>query len=406
MWLRKKRGLCMSNIRDFHLVQKKEDASLDFSQKIKQHKRNGFVRTLLTILAITVVVILIYIQYQNQVFTKISSTSKVNRPAVVENASFLQCQDNMVTYSKDGISCFDSKGKVLWNMTYEMQNPIVRISGGIVACCDYNGHIVYVIDDKGKISQIDTNLPIRNMNVSKQKNVVAILEDASNAWVNLFDASGNKLVEAKATMTKTGYPLTAALSGEVMGVSYFYVDSSTMKSSVTFYNFGGVGENQSDHIVSSYDYADAVVPTLEYLDDENLFAVADNRLMFFSGNQKPTGSADILLTENIVGIYSGNQSVGLVFYGTDGKHKYRLDLYGKDGKKKMSYDFDMDFKDIIIQNEQVVIYNESHICLVGMNGKEKLDTLFEENIIYLQATDSKKKFVAISEDSILSLQLE
>ena len=57
-----------------------------------------------------------------------------------------------------------------------------------------------------------------------------------------------------------------------MGVSYFYVDGSSMRSSVTFYNFGGVGENTTDHIVSSYDYADAVVPIVEFVNAESAFS--------------------------------------------------------------------------------------------------------------------------------------
>ena len=62
-----------------------------------------------------------------------------------------------------------------------------------------------------------------------------------------------------------------------------------MKSSVAFYNFGAVGQNNTDNYVSGYDYIDRVVPLARFLDNRSLFAVSDDRIMFFGGAQKPMG---------------------------------------------------------------------------------------------------------------------
>ena len=395
----------MSNIRNFHVVREKSESEIDFSKRIKKHKYTSFIRFVVCTLAIIIVISLLVIQYKNQIYTEMVIAGQTER-TFVENTSFMDQNGNIITYSKDGISSMDAKGKALWNMTYEMQSSIVHISGDVVAACDYNGHIIYVVDSKGKVSEVDTNLPIRNFSVSKEGLVAAILEDSGNSWVNLYDSLGNLIVEAKATMTKTGYPLAVTLSGEVMGVSYLYVDSDTMKSSVTFYNFGGVGENSSDHIVSSYDYADAVVPMLQFLDNQYSFAVADNRLMFFCGAKKPTSVADVLLQENIQGVYFGEQYVGLIFYDTTGQCKYRIDVYNTQGNLVMSHQFDMDYKDIIIRNDQITIYNESQCCLINMNGKEKFSGKFDENIIYMAPTDSPRKFVVLKENTLDILEFK
>ena len=395
----------MSNIRSFHVVREKTDKEINFSNKIKKHRFSHYLRIIMCILVAVVIIVLLVYQYKNQIFTEIVVANKVER-LNVSNTSYLDNDGNIVIYSKDGISSMDSKGKVLWNLTYEMQKPIVHRNGGIVAVCDYNGHIVYIIDTKGKVSQIDTNLPIRDFSVSKDSLVAAILEDSSNSWVNLYDATGTLLVEAKATMSKTGYPLAVTLSGEVMGVSYFYVDSNTMKSSITYYNFGGVGENKADHIVSSYDYTDAVVPLLQFMDEQTAFAVADNRLMFFTGSKKPTGTADMLLSENIQGVYSGGQYVGLVFFDSTGQCKYRIDIYDNQGKLVSSHPFNMDFKDILISNEQIMIYNESQCLLLNVNGKEKFSGEFNDNIIFMATTDSPRKFVVLTEQSLETIELK
>lgn len=395
----------MSNIREFRVVQEKSNNGKEFSDKIKKHRLTGFFTKLGIVIFILLVIGLIFFQYKNQTFTSAVIVSQIDRNNV-EGTSFLENDGNIITYSKDGISSTDAKGKALWNMTYEMQNPIVRKSTGIVAVGDYNGHIIYLIDGKGTTSEIDTNLPIRNFTVSSAGVVATVLEDNHNSWVTVYNREGTKIAEAKATMSKTGYPMAVTLSGEVMGVSYFYVDSDTMKSSVTYYNFGGVGENTADHIVSSYDYADAVVPVLEFLDDQTSFAVADSRIMFFSGSKKPTGVADVLLNEEIQGVYYGDTYAGLLFYDATGTAKYRLDIYSSDGKKQLSYFFDMDFKDILIRNDEIVIYNEGQCIVIGMNGREKYTGSFSSNVLYIAPTNSPKKFILVKEDTLETIELK
>lgn len=393
----------MAEIREFRAKRTQENSNAEFKDKIKQYRKSSFIKRISIILIVTVVIVGLYSYVKNQTYSTMSTIREVEYNKV-ENTRFLESNGKLVTYSKDGISCMDTKGNALWNLTYEMQSPIVHAVGNMVAVADYNGHIIYLIGEKGNTVQIDTNLPIRDYALDKNGSVAAILEDTGTAWVNLYSKSGEKIAEAKATMTKTGYPVTVAVSGEVMGVSYFYADGKQMKSSVTFCNFGGVGENVTDHIVSSYDYANAVVPIIEFLDSETIFAVADNRLMFYSGSKKPVGKADVLLNEEIQSVYYGDGKVALVFYDTSGEGKYRMDVYTPDGKKQLSKIFDMDFKDIIIRNNQIMIYNEQQCCLYKMNGKVKYEGVFDGMAMYMMATDSPRKFILLEEDSLKTIE--
>lgn len=396
----------MGEIREFHKQDEdKSEQRGNFTARIVLHRLRTALRFVIIIGIIVTVAIVLVRQYNNQQYNKLVIAGKGEKQSL-EGNSYLNHNGSVITYSKDGISSTDGTGKVLWNMTYEMQNPIVHRAEGVVAVCDYNGHIIYMINSSGREYEIDTNLPIRDFAVSSDERVAAIVEDAGCSWINLYDINGNQLVEVKSTMSKTGYPLSVALSGEVMGVSYFYVDSDTMRSSVTFYNFGGIGENTSDHIVSSYDYADAVVPVLGFLDAENVYAVSNDRLMFYSGAKKPVSSSDSILSENIVGVYSGDTNIGLVFYDITGTHKYRLDLYKNTGEIAMSYLFDMDFKDILIHNNQVMIYNESQCIVVNSEGAEKFSGIFEDDVLYLCTTDSNKKYIAVTRDAIETLAFE
>lgn len=394
----------MSNVRKFRVIGGgKSEAESDITAQIKKHKWKTVIRKILLVTLAVFVVGMVITKVKNQVFVSATISKKIDHK-LVENTNYLENGQCYIIYSKDGISSMDSEGKVIWNLTYEMQNPIVRTSQAYVAVGDYNGHIIYLIDKKGTIYEIDTGLPIREFTVSKEGLVASVLEDNGNSWVNLFDKTGEKIVEAKATMSRTGYPVAVALSGEVMGVSYFYIDDSMMRSSVTFYNFGGVGENVTDHIVSSYDYADSVVPIVALLGEDKFFAVGDNRIMFFEGEKKPVSCADILLQEEIQSVYYGDHYVGLVFYDQTGEFKYRLDVYNETGKKQFSRGFDMDFKDVLIANNQVMIYNDSRFKIYDVKGKEKYDGTFNEKVSYVLKTETGRKYMLVTNNSMEVLE--
>lgn len=393
----------MANRSDFRVIRGRTEAEEELSKKIRRHRIQSMVRVVLIAALLTGLLALIILQYKNQVFSGYVITRHGEMP-VLDNVSYIGKKGSVIRYSKDGISNTDMNGQVVWNLTYEMQAPIVKVSDEYVAVGDYNGHIVYLVDKNGSTYEVDTKLPIRDLAVSSTGVVAAILEDAGNSWINVFNKDGIQIVEAKTTMSKTGYPVAVSLSGEVMGVSYFYVDGSMMRSSVTFYNFGGVGENTTDHIVSSYAYADSVVPMIQFMNAERAFAVADNRLLFFKGAKKPVSSADILLSGEIQSVYYSDEHVGLLFYDHTGEYKYRLDVYDASGNKVMSYGFDMDFKDIIIRNNQVMIYNEAQCKVVGLNGREKYTGTFENKVHFVAPTDSPRKFLLLMTDGLATME--
>ena len=395
----------MTDRSNFRVIQGRTEAEVDITKKIRKHRMHSMLRVLLIVLLVAVLTAVVVNSYKNQVFSGYVVTEKGDYQ-IIENTSYTENNGHIIRYSKDGISNTDMNGKVLWNLTYEMQSPIVKTADGFVGVGDYNGHMIHLVDDTGASYVVDTKLPIRDFSVSSDGYVAVILEDSGNSWINLFSKEGTKIVEAKATMSKTGYPITCALSGEVMAVSYFYVDGSTMRNSVTFYNFGGVGENTTDHIVSGYDYYDSVVPVLEFMNSEAAFAVADNRLLLFEGSKKPVSKADILLNQQIQGVYYSDTLVGLLFYDQTGENKYRLDVYNTSGDEVISYAFDMNFKDILLENDQIVIYNESECIVAGINGKVKFDGSFEGKVHYMVPTDSPRKFLIVINDGLAVLEFE
>ena len=314
---------------------------------------------------------------------------------------------SLLTYSKDGISYTDIKGNALWNQTYEMQNPMVRVAGTRVAVADYNGHIIHNIDQAGNSVEIDTNLPIREFAISENGMVAAVLEDTNITWIYLYNSQGDKVAYVKTTMQKSGYPAALALSpdGKLMAVSYIAVENGSTKSSVAFYNFSSVGQNFVDNFASGADYVDAVIPYITFLSNDTAFAVADNRLVIYSGDQRPKSSADVFLDGEIQSVFYSGSYIGLVFLDTTGQGKYRLDVYNTSGTVVTSQYFDIEYKDIILYKDSIIIYNETQCMIANLHGLVRFHGEFE-NPLLLFSPVSAKKYLAVSKDSIDIIEMK
>lgn len=400
----------MTNVRDyFKKKEKREDKiySLNYKEKIKSHKFTIFYRTILVLVVLAAVAAVLVMQWKNKIYTDsvvVSSVEITTQP----NAAIVPFSGCILSYSKDGANCIDAKGKAVWNETFEMQNPMIDVCQNVAAIGDYNGRNIYVMDTNGILGKITTNKPLRNFCVSANGVVAAVLDDAEVTLIYLYDTEGRELVHFRTTMEESGYPFSVSISpdGKLVCVSYLFVNSGEMKSSVAFYNFGAVGQNNTDNYVSGYDYLDVVVGYTRFLDTKTAFAVSDDRIMFFSGAQKPVSIAECLLSEEVQQIYYGQDYVGLIFISTDSSNRYRLDVYNKSGQLSRSIDFDIEYSDVVFAEDQIIIYNESECRIYNMNGVQKYAGLFEKAVYTLIPTTSSYKYVVVTADSIDTIELK
>ncbi|MCM1202288.1 MAG: DUF5711 family protein [Bacteroides fragilis] len=398
------------NVRDYFKNKKKNKEKtprISYLEKIKSHKFMIFYRSLLLFALAAAAVALLLIQWKNKIYTESVTVSSIEMTKP-QNGDLAAFSEYILTYSKDGASCMDGKGNAVWNETFEMQNPMVDICQNVAAIGDYNGRNIYVMNTGGLLGQITTNRPIRNFCVASNGVVAVVLDDSNLTFICLYDTKGKELVRIRTTMKDSGYPFSLSLSpnGTLLCVSYLFVDSGELKSSVAFYNFGEVGQNRTDNYVSGYDYLDVVVGYTRFLDEKTIFAVSDDRIMFFEGTQIPVHIGERLFNEDVQKIYYGKESVGLVFNSTDGSSRYRLDIYNKAGQLSLSIGFDMEYTDIVFAEGQIVIYNESECQVYNMDGVEKYSGYFEKAVYALIPTSASYRYILVTADSIDTIELK
>ncbi len=404
----------MSNVRDYLKEREKRvgnvQSTVNYKEKIRSHRLTIFYRAaLVTVLFATVIFFLVW-QWKNKVFTE-SVTVSSSPVTIVQGAKTKRLGNNILIYSKDGASCVDTKGSALWNQTFEMQQPIIALCDDVAAIADFNGRTIYVVNSTSQMGTVKTNLPIRDICVSQNGVVAAVLDDGDVTRILLYDGNQNtdtSIAESKASMDKSGYPVSISLSpnGKLLAVSYLYADSGSMKTKTAFYNFGEVGKNESDNFVSSYEYADTIVPYIQFMNNNASFAVSDDRIVFYEGTEKPSNVASHLLNEQIQSVYYNESYVGLVYRNQTGESVYRIDVYNASGNKVHSQLFDIEYTDIIFNKDQIIIYDDMDCQICTVKGTDKFNGELEKPVSLIVPTSSNYKYVAVTGKSIDTIELK
>lgn len=397
----------MADIRSFMKEkERREQKQAGYKHKIIRHKIAYVYRVMIVIAVIAALTALVYFQYKRHIYTEYDVISSVERQSV-SGAKDVRLGSSILTYSMDGAHCSDARGNVTWNRTYEMQEAMLSVSGSTVAIGDYNGRNIYIQNADKQLEEITTEMPIRNLAVADDGTVTAVLADTDITWINTYCADG-EVYNGQSHMNDAGYPGAISLSpnGELLCVAYVYVDAGVLKTNVAFYNFGPVGENNSDYMVSVYTCTDTLIPYVQFMNNSTAFAVGDDCLRIYSGSQKPVEAAQYHFSEEVQSVYYSDSYIGLVFRSESDEGQYRMDVYDTSAAKVGSYYIDVDYTDIFFEQDGFVAYNDTECQVITFNGVEKFNGTFSKRVSLMLPSSSAYRYTVVTDDSIDIIQLK
>ncbi len=379
---------------------------------ISYKRELGKIRARKTIIAFVLLAMLVtvglvvFFSIRNHVYTDYETVGTVEWHSSA-GATIVPFGSGFLSYSPDGIHCTNAKGMDVWSFAYTMQAPMVEVNGESVAVADRNGRAIYIFDKNGKTGEISVNSPVQRICLSEGGIVAAVLDDVTTTPIYLFYKDGTQISYFRTTMSRSGYPFAIGISkdGHLVGISYLYVDNGQMTSKVAFYNFGDVGRNETDNLVSGYDYQGKLVPYIGFLDSETAFAVSNDGLMLYEGGQRPTNIATVILNDEVRAVYHGSNYIGLVYFDKTGAGRYRMDIYDKKGNLYSNIVFDTEYDDIFFTGENVVIYNATSCLVYTLKGKLKYAGDFEEKVLLMIPTSYGTRYQLVTENGISLIQL-
>lgn len=395
----------MAIIRPF--PNKQETANGRINSTLRRRIRVRITAVLAVILSVFIA-LFSYSQYEkNKEYTEMEVLSSIMWQQSA-GSTILSFDDSLLSYSKDGAGSIDAKGNLLWNQTFDMQNPMCSVSNSTAAFADYGGSTVYIQRSNKSTAEVDTSMPIRKIAVSDAGIVAAVLEDTNVTWIYLYDMNGDTIAYFRTTMEKSGYPIDLALSpsGEVLAISYYYVDIEEVRSSVAFYNFGEVGQNSIDNYVSGYNYQNALVPLVSFLNNDYAYAVSGDRLSVYEGAHKPLSISENMLSEEILSVFDDDKYIGIVYRNSSSEHKYRLVVYSEKGEELSEKEFDFDYTSVEFGNNQYVLYGNTNLYIAKVTGAKRYEGEYTSNIKQVLCTQVPSKYAFVTDTSIDTVLLK
>lgn len=343
-----------------------------YRRQLSMHKIAAMKKTVLTVavVAAAAVGLVLFIEKRSYRTYDIIQTSEQED---IVSTKYEVMSGKILRYSPDGAALVNSEMDAYWSSLYEMQNPVADIRGDWAVIADVDGTSMKIFDKDGEVGSVTTSYSIVKARISSNGLVAAILDGGDSTWINYYDSDGSLIAENQTHVEDPGYPMDVAVSdnGEIMMVTYQFIDGSDTTSYVAFYNFGDVGQNEDDRIVSGYTYEGVVIPEIRYFDAERSVALREDGFTVYKGRQIPKESVTEKVDKEIVSTFCDDDTIGMVFKNGNKDKQYTMKVYSINGSLRFTKDFNIPYTTIKISGGNILLYNDSQICVMNSRGVEK-----------------------------------
>ena len=376
--------------------------------RIKKHRRHMVIIAAIGVIVIAIAVVLVMRLIDGYVFTSYSVTGSLNREDI-ESSGYIAYGDGYIRYSNDGAAYYTAKGKALWNQTYSMQKPQVKICEDCVAIGDINGNTIYIFNKSGNIGKVDTSLVISQIEVAANGAVAAVLEDNEANYINMYDKEGNKIYSVKTTLAGDGYPLDISISNDSAKLiaSYVYVSGEEIKTNVVFYNFSEVGQNETERVVGGFNhYNDVLVGDVQFLSNNIAVAVGENVISIYKIKEYPSLEKEIQIDNTIDRVFFGTDYIGLVLDNSDSGELYKMVVYNFSGSKVCEAEFGTQVDNIQFDGSSVVMNNSTSFSVFNLKGKNVANMSFDMPASKVLPTGTRGEYILINTKYIQNIKLK
>lgn len=344
----------------------------EYRRQLSMHKIAAMKKTAFTVAVVAAVAVgvVFFIEKRSYRTYDIIQTSEQED---IVSTKYEVMSGKILRYSPDGAALVNSEMDAYWSTLYEMQNPVADIRGDWAVIADVDGTSMEIFDKDGEVGSVTTSYSIVKARISSNGLVAAILDGGDSTWINYYDSDGSLIAENQTHVEDPGYPMDVAVSdnGEIMMVTYQFIDGSDTTSYVAFYNFGDVGQNEDDRIVSGYTYEGVVIPEIRYFDTEQSVALREDGFTVYKGRQIPKESATEKVDKEIVSTFCDDDTIGMVFKNGNKDKQYTMKVYSVNGNLRFTKDFNIPYTTIKISGGNILLYNDSQICVMNSRGVEK-----------------------------------
>ena len=359
------------------------------------------------VLAVVCVIIGIvwFLKHRGKTYTQYTVKNEFEMPGNTD-ASFMMGEEGVIRYTRDGVSSYDSSGKELWNVSYEMSNPMGDVCGSYAAIADEGSINLYVLDGTGKVHKITTEHSIEYVSVAGNGVTAVWMNDGTKDYITVYKIDGTKIVDMMTTTDEDGIPIAMDLSedGTKLVTSYAAFEQNVLNNQLTFYNFGEVGSNYVDRLVGLKLYEDRLVADVEFAGNDTVVAFSDKGINIFSMEEYEEEGASINITDTIRSVAVSDEYIGVVT--TNAQNSDTVTIYKLDGDKEASKQLAESYEHFVISGSDMIFYGGTSLYIVRIGGNDKAVITMSMDINGVYPVDDKRTYMIIGEKSLQTIYLE
>ncbi len=366
--------------------------------------RKIYISVAVVVLAALIMIVVHKIYDRNRTFDsyKVEYTMEISDG--VDN-EFYPYKTGVLKYSSDGMAYIDG-GKEIWNQGFEIKNPVMDICGDYVAIAEEDSNDINIYNASGEAYKVSASYPVKNLEVSRQGVVAAVLADETANYIEVIAKDGTQIAIGRTVLQGDGYPVDISISEDATKVaaSYLAVTSGEIQSKIVFYNYSEVGKNETDRIVGGFnDFEDSLIPDIEFINENTVAAIGDNIITIYSIDETPSEVARIKVKNEIQSVVYDDKYIALIVKN-DESGKNMLQVYDLTGKKVLSQEEEFAYSGIKMSDGNIIMYNDTECKVVSVAGVTKFKYNFTMGITSIVPV-SGEEFIFISGKNVQKILL-
>ena len=377
-------------------------------EQIRNHRRSILKRVLRIIGIVVIMIIGIVLMNAIQSFDDYDVQNEIERKAS-GSTQYQMFENSLLEYSSDGISCLTLNRDIIWNQSFEMASPKVEICGDYIVVYDVAGTKLYILTKSGLEQSLEMTSPIQTVCIAKQGTVAVLMKENQESQVKLFDKKGNELANGKFYGDKGGFPIDIALShdGTKLAVDMVDVTKGQVNTTISFYNFGSVGQSEIDNNVGAYTFEGLLVPEIDYISNSCMIGMGTGKFLVFDGKQKPELTREIEIEKEILSFFHNDRYIGVVYDNVEVENSWHIEVMDLRGKTIMENDTTIPYDTIeFISNNEICVRNVTQCEIFTLHSIKKFSYKFDKELYKVFSTGGVKNYTFIFKDTIEEVKLK
>ncbi|MGN0507006.1 MAG: DUF5711 family protein [Lachnospiraceae bacterium] len=359
------------------------EVSEKLRREVLEEKRRSRTRKILALLLVLLFIIAAVVSWRYlTAYTYESYTITSELPV---NGQFVQYQNTgnaLAVLSNDGAKGLSGTGELLWEISYQLDNPVAASCGSVTAIADVGGKNVYVVAENGIPHNYQVLYPIVKLATAGQGVTAVLLNNGTEDYIQLYDMNGTLRVDIN-TKTKTdGFPIDIALSedGKKLVTLYLTFDGDAMISKVTFYNAGEVGKNHIGNVVGQKSFGKNVLAAgVRFLNNDTVCILKEDGFSLYRMQETPALLFEQTFEEPLYDIVCSDNCIVVVTENAATKQKTML-RYDANGKKTAVWNEIADYERLVVSEREILLFSPQKVIVYRNNKSEKFVAEFERNL--------------------------